>query len=133
MTTSSPPGYYTNPQRQNAGRGTWQHRFDAANTTHDGRLTLEQAKAGHMPMVVRNFSAIDTDHKGYVTKQDIQNFLAAHQQVRRSGAAHAPSPAYSVGVGAAPGTAAPTSNPPSTGSSTAGPGSASPGTAAPKP
>jgi hypothetical protein len=54
-------------------------RFHAANTTADGRLTLAQAQAGHMPMIVRNFDAIDAQHKGYVTLQDIQ---AYRQQVR---------------------------------------------------
>lgn len=54
-------------------------RFNAANTTHDGRLTLEQAQAANMPMLVRHFNEIDTQHKGYVTLPDIQ---AWRQQVR---------------------------------------------------
>ncbi len=50
-------------------------RFAAANTTHDGRLTREQAAAG-MPMVARRFDAIDVGHKGYVTLPEIRAFLA---------------------------------------------------------
>ncbi len=47
-------------------------KFYAANTTHDGHLTLAQAKAGNMPRVADNFTAIDTQHRGYVTLYDIQ-------------------------------------------------------------
>ena len=54
-------------------------RFQSANTTGDGHLTLAQAQAGHMPMIVRNFDAIDVQHKGYVTLQDIR---AYRQQIR---------------------------------------------------
>jgi hypothetical protein len=50
-------------------------RFAAANATHDGRLTRAQA-AGTMPMVARNFDAIDLDHKGYVTLPEIRSFAA---------------------------------------------------------
>jgi hypothetical protein len=46
-------------------------RFNAANTTHDGRLTLAQAQAGGMPIVVQHFDEIDAQHRGYVTLQDI--------------------------------------------------------------
>ena len=49
-------------------------RFEAANVTHDGRLTLEQAQAAHWMMIVRNFPRIDRDRKGYVTWQDIREF-----------------------------------------------------------
>ena len=46
-------------------------RFDAANVTHDGKLTLEQATSAKMTGVVKNFDAIDADKKGYITKPDI--------------------------------------------------------------
>lgn len=61
-------------------RQTMQQRFDAANTTHDGKLTLDQAKAGHMPQVAKDFDAIDTAKKGYVTMDDIR----AHNRARRA-------------------------------------------------
>ncbi len=54
-------------------------RFQAANVTHDGHLTLEQARNGHMPSVVRHFAEIDQSHLGYVTLADIQ---AYRRQVR---------------------------------------------------
>jgi hypothetical protein len=49
-------------------------RFQAANMTGDGRLTLAQAEAAHLQMIVRNFDTIDAQHKGYVTLQDIQAY-----------------------------------------------------------
>ncbi len=47
-------------------------RFISANTTHDGHLTLEQAKAAKWTQVVRHFTAIDADKKGYVTEPEIK-------------------------------------------------------------
>jgi len=49
-------------------------RFNAANTTHDGKLTKEQAIAG-MPRVAKNFDKIDTEKNGYVTLQQIKDAM----------------------------------------------------------
>jgi len=46
-------------------------KFAAANTTHDGHLTLAQAQAAGLHMVVDHFSDIDMSHRGYVTMNDI--------------------------------------------------------------
>jgi hypothetical protein len=59
-------------------------RFNAANTSHDGRLTLQQAQAAPMPWVARNFAAIDTQQKGYITVQDVRTFRQ-QRQAGRSG------------------------------------------------
>ncbi len=56
-------------------------RFAAANTTHDGKLTLAQAQAG-MPMVARYFDQIDVQHHGYVTLDDIRAFWRARRAAR---------------------------------------------------
>jgi hypothetical protein len=56
-------------------------RFNAANTTHDGRLTLAQAQAAGMPRLAQHFSEIDTQKHGYITLQDIR---AWRQQMRAS-------------------------------------------------
>ncbi len=61
-----------------AARETFVARFNAANTTGDGHLTLAQASAGHMPVIARNFSTIDAAGKGYVTLADIQAFRRNH-------------------------------------------------------
>ena len=46
-------------------------RFAAADQNKDGKLTLEEAKAG-MPRVATNFQRIDTQKKGYVTAAEIK-------------------------------------------------------------
>jgi hypothetical protein len=60
-------------------------RFQSANTTGDGHLTLAQAQAGHMPRIVRNFDAIDVQHKGYVTLQDIRAYRQQMRAMREDG------------------------------------------------
>ena len=46
-------------------------RFAAADTNHDGQLTLAEAEAG-MPRVAANFGAIDADGSGTVTLAEIE-------------------------------------------------------------
>ncbi|MGF6837165.1 hypothetical protein QF001_001032 [Paraburkholderia youngii] len=58
-----------------------QTRFSTANTTHDGKLTREQAAAG-MPMLARHFDEIDTQKAGYITLPQIEAFM------QKRGAAH---------------------------------------------
>jgi hypothetical protein len=48
--------------------------FAQADTNHDGKLTLEEARAG-MPPIVPAFAQIDTNHKGYVTLDQVKAFL----------------------------------------------------------
>lgn len=60
-------------------RRTLQQQFDEANTTHDGHLTLEQARAGRMNAVVRDFAETDTARRGYVTMDEIK----AHRRAVR--------------------------------------------------
>jgi Ca2+-binding EF-hand superfamily protein len=45
--------------------------FAAADKDSNGRLTLEEAKAG-MPRIAANFDKIDKDKKGYVTIEQIK-------------------------------------------------------------
>ena len=47
-------------------------KFYAANTTHDGHLTLAQAKAAGMGPIAEHFTEIDTKHHGYITPYDIE-------------------------------------------------------------
>lgn len=82
--TSSTPSA-RGPNRGRRGgqtRQTLQQRFDTANTTHDGKLTLEQAKAGRMNRVANRFDAIDTGKKGYVTMADITAYNRAQRAAR---------------------------------------------------
>lgn len=89
--TPPPPGMDQGPMADQMGRpmmgpyadhaGKWKHmvpsgymlmKFYAANTSHDGHLTLAQAKAADFKPVVDHFSQIDTYKHGYVTFYDIQ-------------------------------------------------------------
>ena len=45
--------------------------FAAADTNHDGQLTLTEAQAG-MPRVAANFTKIDADQSGTVTLTEIK-------------------------------------------------------------
>ena len=65
-----------------ARRGTEQH-FTDANTTRDGKLTLEQAKTG-FKSIARSFPQIDVAHHGYVTLDDIKAWKAAKKAARQA-------------------------------------------------
>ncbi|MFC0397600.1 EF-hand domain-containing protein [Paraburkholderia rhizosphaerae] len=56
-----------------------QERFGAANTTHDGKLTREQAAAG-MPRVAQHFDEIDTQKVGYVTLPQLEQFMMSKRR-----------------------------------------------------
>lgn len=58
-----------------------QGRFAAANTTHDGKLTREQAQAG-MPRVAQHFDEIDAQKAGFVTLAQIEDFMRARAAAR---------------------------------------------------
>jgi hypothetical protein len=78
--------------------GGWMHhrhgdhwlakKFGAANTTHDGHLTLAQAQAAGLKMVVDHFADIDMSKRGYVTINDIQAWrmddMAKHLEQKAS-------------------------------------------------
>jgi hypothetical protein len=85
--TGTPATPSTTHHTRHHARRSLQERFEAANTTHDGHLTLEQAQSG-MPSVAKNFDAIDKDKKGYVTLSDIRNYYAERRSARHSGATH---------------------------------------------
>ena len=77
--TAAPQGM--DAQRMARMEQQLQTRFSNANTTHDGKLTREQAAAG-MPIVARHFDEIDAQKAGYITLPQIEAFMQEH------GAAH---------------------------------------------
>ncbi|MBA2723512.1 MAG: EF-hand domain-containing protein [Methylibium sp.] len=48
-----------------------EERFTAADKDGDGKLTLEEAKAG-MPRVAKGFSRIDKDKNGHITLDELK-------------------------------------------------------------
>jgi hypothetical protein len=54
-------------------------RFLAADKNRDGKLTLEEAKAG-MPRIARGFERIDVAKRGFLTLAQIKMFAAVRQQ-----------------------------------------------------
>jgi hypothetical protein len=84
--SAPPPGFSEQPQAgAGGGAGRFIERFRAANTTGDGHLTLAQAEAARMPMIVRNFAAIDAQHKGFVTLEDLRAWRQQMRAERASG------------------------------------------------
>ncbi len=80
---------------------TLQDRFDAANVTHDGHLTQEQARA-HMPSVARDFAKIDTANQGYVTVDQIREYRRATRAAHRAAKKAAATPAAASAAPARP-------------------------------
>ena len=56
--------------------------FQAANTSQDGKLTLEQARQAGWTRVIRHFSDIDTAHAGFVTAEQIHAYGVANRHRR---------------------------------------------------
>lgn len=77
------------PMSTHKPRQTLDARFAAANTTHDGHLTLDQAQTANWSYVAKNFTAMDKGSKGYVTTADVRGYAHARRAARK----HAPSSA----------------------------------------
>ncbi len=67
--------------------GSVEAHFAAANTTHDGHLTLRQAELADWPRVAKHFNEIDTDNKGWITAEQIHAFNRSHHKHRKDGTA----------------------------------------------
>ena len=66
------PGGWGRHGHHDMDPGAFLVKFYAANTTHDGHLTLAQAKAAGFQPIVDHFTDIDVAKRGYVTFYDIQ-------------------------------------------------------------
>lgn len=75
------------PAAAHHGRRSAAQHFADANTSHDGRLTLDQATAGYKS-IAKSFNQIDVAHHGYVTMDDIKAWRAA-KKAARAAAKHA--------------------------------------------
>lgn len=63
--------------------GTVETHFDTANTTHDGHLTRAQAEQSGWKRVVKRFDEIDTDHKGWISVDQIHAYNKAHRKHKK--------------------------------------------------
>jgi len=90
---NAPPPMPPAQQQTSHARVPLRVRFENANTTRDGRLTREQAQAGGLRGIARQFAEIDADHKGYVTLQDIRAWQKARRAARMGGGQGALPPA----------------------------------------
>lgn len=62
--------------------GSVETHFAAANITHDGHLTKAQAEQSSWTRVVKRFDEIDTDHKGWVSVEQIHAYNKGHRKHR---------------------------------------------------
>jgi len=69
-------------ERAHQMRERMAERFKAADTNHDGKLTLEEARAG-MPMLAKNFDQVDTARTGSVTLEQVMEAMKKMRQGRR--------------------------------------------------
>jgi len=83
---SKPAPSAPNPSSSHRRVG-WEQRFADANASHDGHLTLDQAKSGYVT-IARHFKTIDAEHKGYVTLDDIRAWHKAQRDTRHRNATH---------------------------------------------
>ena len=56
-------------------RGAFMERLKAADTNGDGMLSKDEAKA--LPHIAKNFDAIDANHDGQVTGDELHAFMQA--------------------------------------------------------
>ena len=70
------------PNRIEVGHasGSVEAHLAAANTTHDGHLTRQQAELADWPRVARHFDEIDTEHRGWITTAQIHAFNRSHHK-----------------------------------------------------
>jgi hypothetical protein len=76
--SSAPPGSSSDQRLQRL-----MARFHRADLNGDGQLTRDEAQKG-MPRVYRHFSEIDSQHRGYVTLDQIASYLEAHPQSNKA-------------------------------------------------
>lgn len=72
-----PAGHGPDKAHADKQRVTFKERFNKADVNHDGKLTLEEAKAG-MPKLAEHFARFDLENKGYVTLEGLREARKSH-------------------------------------------------------
>ena len=73
----------TTTTTEHHGRRSAAQHFADANLSHDGHLTLDQARSGYKS-IAKSFNEIDINHHGYVTIDDIKAWRAAKKAARQA-------------------------------------------------
>ncbi len=108
----SEPASPTRSRRAHHRRVPLAERFAQANTTHDGKLTLAQARAARMSGITTNFGLIDKQQHGYVTLDDIHQFTVGRRKARQADEQAHGQAARTIRTRAEPSPAAPPSDHP---------------------
>lgn len=66
------------PQGQGHRHGQMMEKLRAADTNGDGLIS--RAEAAALPMIAKNFDAIDTNHDGQLSKDELKAFFQAKRQ-----------------------------------------------------
>jgi|GEM_PF-782392 len=59
-----------------------QKNFDNADTDRDGMLSKDEAEKGPVPFIRAHYDAMDANHDGKVTKQEVGDYIRAQQRSR---------------------------------------------------
>ena len=70
------------PDAGHGPRGHMLERLKQADTNGDGMLSRDEAKA--LPMISKNFDAIDANHDGQITMEELRAFHKARAGERRA-------------------------------------------------
>lgn len=62
---------------QGHGPGAFMERLKAADKNADGKLDREEAAS--LPRISKNFDAIDANHDGYITFDELQAYMQSHR------------------------------------------------------
>ena len=62
------------------GRGHLMEKLRAADTNGDGLISRQEAAA--LPMIAKNFDAIDTNHDGQLSMDEIKAYFQAQRQAK---------------------------------------------------
>ena len=64
------------------GRGPMADRLKQADTNGDGMISREEAKA--LPRILANFDAIDANHDGQISADELRAFHSARREAHRA-------------------------------------------------
>lgn len=70
-------------QRETRRAGRVDSAFARADANGDGKLSAAEAARSNFPALVNHFDVIDANHDGFVTRSELDAFMAAHHGEHR--------------------------------------------------